>query len=316
MNTPTIEIIRPGPLATIQDRGRLGYQHMGVPVSGAMDLCAMRIGNALVGNDQYEACIEVTFGGLEAVFLKKTLFAVTGPNEKATLNDFTIPSWTAMYAAKGDRLILERSATGGRDYLFLEGGVDVPVVLGSKSTYLRGRFGGMNGRPLRKGDILHTGKPGGKIVRNHPWSLIPPYSQQLILRVVLGPQDDCITEEGLNAFTSGIYRLTDRADRMGCALKGPRITHQKGPDIISDGIALGAVQVPGSGQPMILLADRPTTGGYVKIATVISQDISLIAQAAPGAEVRFSPIPLLKAREIYLKKEYALRRFILQGEPL
>lgn len=312
MNTAILEIIHAGPLATIQDRGRLGYQHMGVPVSGAMDPCALTIGNALVGNPPHEACIEITLGGFEAVFLSNTAFSVSGPGESAKLNGEPIPSWSVLQAVHGDRLTVERSPKGVRDYLCLAGGVDVPLVLGSKSTYLRGRFGGLGGRALRSGDRIFTGKRKGKLIRNHPWNLIPAYSQHLILRFVPGPQDEELSDEGVQAFTTGTYKLTDRMDRMGCALKGPRITHRTGPDIISDGIAPGAVQVPGNGQPMILLADRPTTGGYVKAGTVISADIPLIAQALPEAEIRFSPVSLIKAREIYIKKEYGLRRYAAQ----
>jgi biotin-dependent carboxylase-like uncharacterized protein len=307
MSSKIIRIREPGPLATVQDRGRYGYQEMGVPVSGAMDQWALRLGNLLVGNGEDAAAIEITLGGFAAEFLADTVCAVAGLPGRATLNEKPVPSWQPLAVARGDVLALQR---GARDYLFLAGGVDVPLVLGSRSTYLRGGFGGLEGRALRPGDELAANPPSGRMVNGLPPELLPRYPESPVLRVVLGPQEDRFTEEGLATFLSGTYEVTARADRMGYRLEGPAIRHRKGADIISDGIPLGAVQVPGDGQPVVLLADRPTTGGYAKIGTIISVDVPLIAQALPGARVRFRATSLEEAREIYLRREYSLKRFL------
>jgi biotin-dependent carboxylase-like uncharacterized protein len=310
MSSKVIRIRDPGPLATVQDSGRYGYQEMGVPVSGAMDQWALRLGNLLVGNGESAASIEITMGGFAAEFLAETVCAVAGPNESARLNSDPVPSWKPLAVVRGDVLALERGTRGARDYLFIAGGIDVPLVLGSRSTYLRGRFGGLEGRALRPGDELAAGRPSGRIVDGFPQELLPRYPESPVLRAVLGPQDDRFTEAGLATFLSGTYEVTARADRMGYRLEGPAVRHRKGADIISDGIPLGAVQVPGDGQPVVLLADRPTTGGYAKVATIISVDVPLIAQALPGARVRFRAISMEEAREISLRREYALRRFL------
>ncbi len=309
MNIPSLEILQPGPLTTVQDRGRLGYQHLGVPVSGAVDLCAMRMGNILMGNDPYAACLEITMGKFEARFLQDTVFALTGANKIAFLNKIPLPWWKALRARKGDMLQIAQAALGLRDYLALRGGIDVPQVMGSRSTYIKGRFGGYEGRPLRTGDRLHTGPPKGHYSGRYPKHLIPPYSSQIELRVVMGPQHSAFCEGGLDAFATGTFTVTDRTDRMGCRLSGPYIQHQDKADIISDGLAMGSIQVPGNGQPLILLADRPTTGGYAKIATIAAVDIPLIAQALPGAKVKFKAVTLYEAREFYFHKEFAIRRF-------
>jgi biotin-dependent carboxylase-like uncharacterized protein len=310
MSSKAIRIRDPGPLATVQDRGRYGYQEMGVPVSGAMDGWALRLGNLLVGNGEDAACIEITMGGFAAEFIVDTVCAVAGLHEGATLNKESVPSWQPLAVARGDVLALGQGTRGARDYLFIAGGIDVALVLGSRSTYLRGGFGGLEGRALRPGDELAAGRPSGRIVDGFPQEFLPRYQESPVLRVVLGPQDDHFTEGGLSTFLSGTYEVTTRADRMGYRLEGPAVRHRKGADIISDGIPLGAVQVPGDGQPVVLLADRPTTGGYAKVATIISVDVPLIAQALPGARVRFQAISIEEAREISLRREYALRRFL------
>ncbi len=315
MNTPSLEILEPGPLATVQDRGRLGHQHLGVPVSGAMDLHAFRMGNMLVGNSPFEACLEITQGRFQARFLRDTTFAVTGSSPHAFLNRTPIPTWRALKARKGQYIRVMQSDHGFRDYLVLSGGIQVPLVLGSRSTYLRGKFGGFEGRALKTGDVLHTGPEAREpLPAVYPKQLIPPYSSNPQLRVVLGPQDSAFSQGGLEAFIGGTFTVTDRADRMGCRLSGSPIQHERTADIISDGLAMGAIQIPGNGQPLILLADRPTTGGYAKIANVISVDIPLIAQTLPGGRITFKVVSFYEAREIYLHKEFAIRRFMAGDE--
>jgi biotin-dependent carboxylase-like uncharacterized protein len=309
----TLRILAPGPLATVQDGGRFAYQDRGVPVSGAMDLEALRIGNWLVGNRAGEAALEITWGGFAAEFLNFARFAVTGADLGGQLNQRPVDGWRCFTAAAGDVLTLDQAGTGWRGYLCLAGGFEVPLVMGSKSTYVRGAFGGYRGRSLQSGDVLACGEALGRPVSTWPAGLIPQYSDHPVLRVLLGPQEDLIAPQGLEAFLNSAYVVTERCDRMGCVLRGPAIRHWQGADIISDGTVGGAVQVPGNGQPIILLADRQTVGGYVKIATVASVDLPLLAQIRPGCSVRFATIDLLEAREIHLKHEYLLLRAREQG---
>lgn len=316
MNLKTLRIIRPGPLTIIQDQGRYGFQDRGVPVSGAMDQAAYRLGNLLAGNAGKEASLEITVGGFAAEFLTDTWFAVTGAEQEARLNNKIIPPWTAHRAGKGDILSLDFGRKGVRWYVAVAGGLNVPPVMGSRSTYLRAGFGGLEGRALRKGDVLESGTPlGPGIFSTLPAELIPNYSHEPILRVVLGPQDDEITEEGLATFLSAEYSVTQRSDRMGCLLAGPHIKHKTGPDIISDATAFGSIQVPGSGQPIILMADRQTIGGYVKIATVATIDLPLIAQALPGNRVRFKSIGIEEAQALLIEREKRIRDFFITVGP-
>ncbi len=310
-----LRILEPGPLATIQDLGRRGYRDLGVPLSGAMDQMALSIANGLVGNERRAAGIEITAGGFRAELTADVQLALTGAEMDVRVNRETIPLWTGFAASRGDILTVGFAGTGLRAYLAISGGVDVPLVMGSRSTYLRGGFGGFQGRALMKGDMVAIGHapatPSPR--RKAPPGLIPPYSDHPTLRVVLGPQDDYITAEGLTVFLGEEYTVTARCDRMGILLEGPRIAHRRGADIISDGTLPGAVQVPGNGQPALLGADCQTTGGYVKAATVISSDLPLAAQIVPGGTVRFEAVTLLQAREIYLKREYQLRSFHANG---
>jgi len=305
-----IKIREAGPLTTVQDWGRFGYQDCGVPISGAMDRLALRIGNVLVGNREGEAGLEITLGDFKAEFLSDIAFAVTGVDHCARLNGRSVPNWTSLAAGQGDLLTVEQACSGCRFYLALAGGIEAPLVMGSKSTYLRGGFGGFHGRRLARGDILRVGRAVWKPITEHPATLVPRYSNEPLLRVILGPQDDRISEDGLASFLSQQYQVSERSDRMGCLLRGPPITHMEGADIISDGTIAGAVQVPGNGQPIVLMADCQTIGGYVTIATVVSFDLPLLAQVRPGCAVRFAPISLLDAREIYLKREFRFRRFL------
>jgi biotin-dependent carboxylase-like uncharacterized protein len=314
-------------MATVQDWGRYGFQDRGVPVSGAMDREALCIANLLVGNPPGEAAVEITLGGFVAEFLDRVAFAMGGADLGARMNGAPLPGWVQCTAQAGDTLAMDCRHSGCRAYLALAGGIEVPLVMGSKSTYLRGGFGGYRGRRLQSGDVLECGASictagscrmgawGGAAVA-WPSELIPTYSDHPNLRVVPGPQAELVTEAGWARFLSCAYRLTDRSDRMGCVLSGPAVTHRLGADIISDGTAFGSVQVPGNGQPIVLMADRQTIGGYAKIATTASFDLPLLAQLLPGDTVRFSAIDLWEAREIHLRREYRVRRAMqrLRGE--
>lgn len=315
----TLRIEEAGLLSTVQDAGRYGFQDKGVPVSGAMDRAALELGNLLLGNDPGAAALEIFSGGFRVRFLTDVVFAVTGFDPEVRLNGLSVALWTPYAARAGDVVSVEPGSMGLWHYLCLTGGIDVPTVLGSRSTYLRGHFGGLEGRALRRGDVLETETSVGRTPSGPlPESLRPAYEPHPTVRVVLGPQMEAFSREALDAFLGAPYHVTPRSDRMGMMLDGPRIKHRESPDVISEGLAFGAIQVPGEGLPFVLLADRPTTGGYAKIATVLSCDIPLLVQTAPGRSVRFQAIDLWEAREIHLKRAFRIRRFFetpRQGGP-
>jgi antagonist of KipI len=314
----TIEVLEPGLFTTVQDLGRYGYQRYGVPVSGALDPFALRVANLLVANDEGEAGLEITLVGPQLLFLADAVIALTGGDLRPELNGRPRPMWQAVLAPRGSVLAFAGAREGVRSYLAIAGGIDVPPVLGSRSTYVRGRFGGLDGRPLRKGDRLHVRVPaanGASAGRTLPAELVPRYSHEPTVRVVLGPQDDAFTERGIRTFLSAPYTVTPESDRMGYRLEGPRIEHKAGPDIVSDGTPLGAVQVTGDGMPIILLADRGTTGGYTKIATVITVDIPKLAQAAPEDRVFFQAISIAEAHQL-LRQQAALLQQLRAAPPM
>jgi biotin-dependent carboxylase-like uncharacterized protein len=231
-----------------------------------------------------------------------------------TINDQPAPAWTAVRLRPGDVLAFRMVTSGCRAYLAVSGGIDVAPALGSRATYLRGRLGGVEGRALQKGDALPIGPPPPAAVREGrhvPPDRRPAYPGEVECRVVLGPQDDRFTPEGIAAFLEGPYEVTPQADRMGYRLKGPAIAHARGHDIISDGIPLGGIQVPGEGQPIVLLVDRQTTGGYTKIATVIGPDIARIGQTRPGQRVRFRRVSLAEAHAALLAEQAWLEALFL-----
>jgi len=311
------EVIQPGLLTTVQDLGRYGYQQYGVPVSGAMDNYALRVANLLVGNNEGEACLEITLLGLQVRVLGNTVIAITGADLSPMLNNSQLPMWEAVMVSRGDTISFPWPKRGCRSYLAVTGGIDVPKVMGSSSTYVKSCIGGLEGRPLRTGDRLKSGKMQmGTLGRRLPPQYLPEYGNQSELRVLLGPQDDHFTQEGIHTYLHSEYTISTEADRVGYRLQGSPIEHKAGADIISDGIPLGAVQVPGDGLPIILLADRQTTGGYTKIAVVITADIPKLAQAKPGDKVRFLQVTEEDAHRCLREYEqtiYTLKHWIQQG---
>ena len=288
MNVGIFEVIQPGPLTTVQDLGRYGYQQYGIPVSGAMDNYALRVANLLVGNNEGEAGLEITLLGLQLRLLEDTVVAITGADLSPMLNKNPFPMWEAVVVGCGALISFHWPKKGCRSYLAVAGGIDIPKVMGSSSTYVKSHIGGVEGRPLRAGDCLKRGKARpGILERKLPSQYVPEYRNQSELRVILGPQDDHFTERGIHDFLHSEYTISTEANRMGYRLQGPCIEHKAGADIISDGIPLGAVQVPGDGLPIVLMADRQTTGGYAKIAIVITADVPKLAQAKPGDKIRF-----------------------------
>ena len=311
------EVIQPGPLTTVQDLGRYGYQQYGVPISGAMDNYALRVANLLVGNDEGETCLEITLFGLQLRVLEDAIVAITGADLSPILNKSSLPMWEAVMVSREDTISFPWPKRGCRSYLAIAGGIDVPKVMGSRSTHVKSNIGGLEGRALCAGDHLKSGQARPTILeRRLPQQYVPEYGNESELRVIMGPQDDYFTEVGIHTFLSSEYTVSIKADRMGYRLEGPCIEHRAGADIISDGIPLGAVQVPGDGLPIVLLSDRQTTGGYTKIATVITVDINKLAQAKPGDKVRFLKITEGEAHQSLKEYEqtiYTLKRWIQQG---
>lgn len=298
----TASLLDAGLLTTVQDLGRHGHLRYGVPASGPVDRQAFILANRLVGNPDTAAGLECTLMGPTIQMMEESVVAVTGADMPLTVNKREFSRWTAIRVLAGDVVKLGPSRSGMRAYLALAGGVDLPLVLGSRSTYLRGRLGGYQGRQLQRGDLVRVGAPPvephrleGRAVRPEA---IPDYRDGAEVRVILGPQDDRFTPEGMRTFLEGPYEMTHQSDRMGARLRGPVITHTRGHDIISDGVPLGGVQVAGDGQPIVLLVDRQSTGGYTKIATVCSFDVGRVGQVRPGQRLLFRQISVGEAHTL------------------
>lgn len=307
-------VIEPGPFTTIQDLGRMGYETFGVPVSGALDQFSSRIANWIVGNPAGAAVLETTLMGPKLEVLCEASVAVAGAEMEVTLNGVSMEMWTSNNVKPGDLLWLKRSSRGLRSYLAVTGGIDVPCIMGSRSTYVGAGLGGLQGRALAKGDVLKRG-PGRP--RTEKTSLPPvhrpDFGGEITLRAVPGPQDDYF-HEGLRLFFSATFWVTPQCDRMGYRLDGPAVPRNSTapPSIISEPSLPGAIQIPPDGKPIILLVEQ-TVGGYPKIATVIWPDLPKVAQARPKDQVRFEPVSLSQAHAIYRENFLRLeeiRRFL------
>jgi len=300
----TFLVIAPGPFTTVQDRGRFGYQHVGIPVSGVLDSFACRVANLLVGNPEGSAVLESTIVGPQLAVLCEADIALTGALMGAKLNHKPIKNWKTIRVKPGDMLTFQQVERGCRGYLAVSGGIKVPEIMGSMSTYVGGKIGGYEGRPLKKGDVV--GRGNGSMLdapRYLPEKWIPRYPDKIILRIVTGPQDDHF-DEGIVTLFQSEFMVTPKADRMGYRLHGTPIKHMENvpKSIISEPTMPGGIQVPADGQPIILLVEQ-TVGGYTKIGTVISKDLPGIAQAVPGDTIKFERITLEKAHLIYRENE-------------
>lgn len=316
-----ISVLTPGLLTTIQDLGRTGYQKYGVIVSGAMDTYAMRISNILVGNDENEAVLEITLIGPSLALKKGTLFSITGAALAPTINEKKIPMGRPIYISKDCILKFGSCTKGCRSYLAVAGGFDIPKVMGSKSTYLRAGFGGLNGRPLKKDDVLNIGiksSMSNKIIKKMEhikgtsdfiaprWyirNFMIQHPEGTVIRVFEDRQFNAISEESINKFFNSKYTIENRSDRMGYRLSGEKIELKQKLEMISEEVSVGTIQVPPDGNPIILLADRQTTGGYPKIAHVASVDIQKIVQLKPTDKIIFKKITLKEAERLYFERE-------------
>ncbi len=289
----SLNVKKAGMNTTVQDFGRWGHQAMGMPVAGAMDPEALAIANLLAGNDPGEAALEITLLGPTLAVEGEGTVAVAGADLGLTVNGSPAPLWTCLSVTNGDVISFTGpKGKGCRAVLAVSGGIGVPAVMGSRSTYTRAAIGGFEGRALKAGDTVSCGEPPALWRRTVgfrcPEELRPVRDPEAPIRAVPGPQDDAFTEEGLETLFGSTYTITNQADRMGYRLEGPKIVHKAGADIVSDAIPLGAVQVPGHGQPIVMLADRQTTGGYTKAAVVLTADLAVLAQRLPGETVRFT----------------------------
>ncbi|MDI6894638.1 MAG: biotin-dependent carboxyltransferase family protein [Bacillota bacterium] len=301
MKAPLIRVMEGGLLTTVQDLGRPGYQALGVSPAGAVDEYALRMANWAVGNPAGAAALEITLIGPRLSFTAETLIAIAGADLGPVVDGEPIPMWTAVPVRAGSVLAFTGGDCGCRAYLAVAGGIDVPPALGSRSTDLLGRFGGLEGRVLRAGDELPVGEPGSAGPRPVPPELVPVYPEHLLARVVLGPQEDHFTSEGVRVFLGSSYQVTPRSDRVGLRLEGPVIRHRGRADVVSDGMPAGAVQVPQDGRPLVVLANRQTVGGYPKIATVVSTDVWRLGQLRPGNRVSFHAVAPEEAHRLAIR---------------
>lgn len=304
-----IRIVNGGFMTTIQDLGRYGYQETGMSVSGVMDTRSASLANILAGNDENEAVIEVTMMGPTIMFTEDSIVAVTGGNLGARVDGDPLPLYEAVLVRAGQTMSFSGMFSGSRAYIAFAGGLDIPVVLGSRSTNLKSKIGGFEGRKLGAGDEIGFREPKTWLPDMAARKLIPDdfTAKEYTLRVVMGPQDDCFTEKGIAAFLGSTFKISNEYDRMGCRMEGDFIEHKNGGDIITDGISFGAVQVPSHGNPIVMMADHQTTGGYTKIANVISVDLPKLAQCMPGAQIHFKKVTIEEAQELYCqwKRELA-----------
>lgn len=303
-------VISSGILSTIQDGGRIGFQGSGFQVSGCMDMRAYHDANVLVNNPLNMPVIEMLFMGITLQFDVSTYIAVTGATAQVRINGKEVKTYQAIEIKSGDKLEIGSATNGRFIYLAVAGGIDIPKVMGSYSTNLKCKVGGFGGRALLPGDKLGITEYSGFFPNMYKKEMpIPEYSSEILLNVIAGPQDDYFTEKGKTTFTTDEYVVTDESDRMGYRIDGPAIEFKDSVDILSDGIVFGSIQIPASGKPLILMADRQTTGGYAKIGTIISADLPMLAQSMPGCKIRFSFVSIDEARRINNKEDKSRRKF-------
>lgn len=286
-----IAVVKPGLLTTVQDLGRRGYRAFGMPLAGAIDARSHALANLLAGNDPAAATLELTLLGPTLRFEGAAYVGLCGADLAAKLDGAPVANGTGFPVRAGGELAFGAAASGCRAYLAVRGGLAVAPVLGSRATYTRAALGGFQGRMLKAGDLLPLtpgAARGARARRALPAELVPRPGGELRLRVLLGPQDDRFTAEARATFAEAAYVVTNRNDRMGYQLEGPPLRHREQADIVSDALCPGAVQVPGSGMPIVMMADCQTTGGYAKLATVLAPDVARLGQARLGDRVRFA----------------------------
>jgi len=303
-----VVVVRPGMLTTVQDSGRWGLQARGVPVGGPMDGVSHRLANALVRNPPTAAGLEITLLGPELEFDDERVVAVAGAQFDLLLDGRTMPSNAPFIVSAGARLRFGARRIGSRAYIAISGGIAVSPTLGSRATHLISAMGGVGGRALAAGDVLPLGEPTDVYgsVSMPQAAIVPLPDRHARVRVLPGPQTEYFSTDALDVLQSATYVIAPNSDRMGFRLEGPPLAHSRGADIISDATPLGVLQVPASGQPILLMADRQTAGGYPKIATVISADIPVAGQLGPGDTIAFVVCTMRDAIAALIAQERAL----------
>ena len=315
-----LEVIAPGLHTTIQDLGRFGYQDVGVPASGPLDRVSLRLANALVGNPPGTPALEMLVQGPSLKILADSVrLALVGCNagiEVLSGKARVIPAGQSARLTGEEVFRIGALGDSLCAYLAIEGGPDIPPILDSASTYVRGAIGGFQGRRLQKSDIVPLKLAGADVREEYalPRPFEPAFDQPV--RVVLGPQADYFTDDGVKTFLSSSYTVSPQSDRMGFRLEGPTIEHAKGYNIISDGVVSGSIQVPGSGRPIVLMVDNQTTGGYPKIATVISTDLPVVGRRRPGRPIRFVTVEVERAELLRREQEAAIQQEIDNFSPV
>jgi antagonist of KipI len=309
----TFEVLSPGIMSTVQDLGRFGCARYGVAQSGALDGFAVRVGNLLAGNGENAAVVETTLMGLRLKLLRDAVVAVTGGDLQPRKGGQPLAMWRSHLVREGEVITFAGPVSGLRAYIAVAGGIHVPAVMGSRSTNLASGFGGFEGRLLRKGDILAAEPAAGgdrRAGKSVEPGRVPVYASPWRLRVVWGPQDDDFSEEGRQSFVTAAFTVSPDSDRTGIRLKGPVVARRPevAESIISEGIVSGTIQVPGDGQPIIILGET-ASGGYRKIATVISADLPLLGQITPGDEVGFQAVSMEEAVEALREMESKIDTF-------
>ncbi|NMH67814.1 biotin-dependent carboxyltransferase [Bacillus sp. RO3] len=322
-----IAVRKPGLLSTIQDLGRNGYQKYGVIVSGSMDPLAHRIANMLVGNEENEAVLEITLIGPSLEFQETTLISICGGDLSPSINGKPVPLRRSLLIKAGSVLTFGGCRSGCRSYLAIAGGFNVPPVMNSKSTYVRAGIGGLNGSSLKEGDVLESGtihKKSEDIIEyllpylegndftEIDWSIssefISAYQQKKSIRVIPGTEYELFSAESREQFFNKSFKVSAQSDRMGYRLEGPSLHLESPLEMISEAVAFGTIQVPSNGNPIILLADRQTTGGYPRMGYIATVDLPLLAQAKPGEELTFNRVSHDVAQELYIDRERQLRQ--------
>lgn len=319
----TLRVITGGLQTTVQDLGRMGQQARGIPVGGAMDRLALRLANVLVGNEDGAAALEASLIGPAIRFDEPALIALTGGDLEPSINGAAVPMWHAIALSPGAALRFGQARIGCRTYIAIAGGLDVPLVFGSRSTYLRAQFGGLEGRALRSGDVLHMRPPSPqaeRVAQAMPesggapavarWSiggsLRPRYSDDPVVRVLTGAHTGALNDDSRGRLFGATFRVSASSDRMGYRLEGASLALRAPLELLSEAVAFGTVQLPPGGDPIVLMSDRQTTGGYPRIGEVASIDLPLIAQLKPGDRLRFRDISLDEAQRLYLAQEQEL----------
>ncbi|WP_411349909.1 biotin-dependent carboxyltransferase family protein [Paenibacillus sp. WLX2291] len=329
----SLSIEKPGLLTTIQDIGRIGYGQYGISRSGAMDGLAHRLANWLVGNPDHAATLEMTWSGMTALVEQDCWIAITGSDMQPCVHGKPVPMWRPVFVSAGSRLLFKQSVSGCRAYIGIAGGWQGEQIMGSTSTYLRAGLGGLDGRPLQAGDKIsaaqsysgfsqQTSRQAAVSLQQNDvaavnWrvsaNLIPQYGKQAVIRVLPGRQWEDFDGPMQQMLLEQEYRITPQSDRMGYRLSGSELQTMQPQQYISEAVSQGTVQVPPDGQPIILMADRQTLGGYAKIAQVISLDLPRLAQMAPGDQIHFQLIDMEEAQRLYVgwvRELAVLRRFI------